>query len=95
MSRLVIHTAKEPKKVAGKDGDLFICMCGLSTNKPFCSGAHKTIKEEAKDELNVYDEDGSSLSVEGNHDHEDGCCGGHCGDKMEDKAGCCGGGHCC
>lgn len=108
MARLVIHSATSPKKIAGKDGDVFICMCGLSTNKPFCSGAHKTIKEEAKDELLAYDEDGSVLKFEGGHEHDEGCCSGDCEHgcecdhdekghaqkkKTEDDASCCG--HCC
>ena len=92
MARLVVHTATGPKTIAGKDGDVAICMCGLSTNKPFCSGAHKTIKPEAEDEMNAYDEDGTMLSFEGGHDHEECCCeGDECCETGEDDDECCSG----
>lgn len=100
MARLVVHTATGPKKIEGKDGDVFICQCGLSTNKPFCSGAHKTIQSEAEDELMAYDEDGSPLEFEGGHEHKHHHECEDCGDKKHGhkKDSCCGGDegcHCC
>ena len=29
--------------IPGKGGDIFLCRCGGSANKPFCDGAHKRI----------------------------------------------------
>ena len=29
--------------VATKPGDIFLCRCGSSSNKPFCDGAHKKV----------------------------------------------------
>lgn len=104
MSRLVVHSATGPAKVSGKDGDVFICMCGLSTNKPFCSGAHKTIKNESEDELKVYDENGEPMKFEegcgcegeceGDCECDSDCMCGHDHDSKEEKGGCCGGGCC-
>jgi CDGSH-type Zn-finger protein len=30
-------------QVPTKPGDIFLCRCGASANKPFCDGAHKRI----------------------------------------------------
>ena len=27
----------------GKGGDIFLCRCGQSANKPFCDGSHKRV----------------------------------------------------
>jgi hypothetical protein len=29
--------------IPGKGGDVFLCRCGHSANKPFCDGAHKRV----------------------------------------------------
>ena len=29
--------------IPGKGGDIFLCRCGQSVNKPFCDGAHKRV----------------------------------------------------
>lgn len=29
--------------IATKPGDIFLCRCGHSGNKPFCDGAHKRV----------------------------------------------------
>lgn len=94
MSRLVVHSATAPAKIVGKDGDVFTCLCGLSDNKPFCSGAHKTIKNESDDELVVYDEDGKLMKFEEGCDCDGDCECGDDHDHKEEGSGCCGGGCC-
>ena len=48
MTRLVNHVRKVPYKVE-KDGvTVYICGCGLSTNAPYCTGAHKKIQDESE-----------------------------------------------
>ena len=29
--------------IPGKGGDIFLCRCGQSANKPFCDGSHKRV----------------------------------------------------
>jgi CDGSH-type Zn-finger protein len=29
--------------IGTKPGDIFLCRCGSSANKPFCDGAHKKV----------------------------------------------------
>lgn len=42
MARLVKHDRSEPYKVEQGDQTIWICGCGLSKNKPFCDGSHKS-----------------------------------------------------
>ena len=32
------------QKYAAKDGNVVLCRCGASANKPFCDGAHSRIR---------------------------------------------------
>ncbi len=55
MTRLVRHDANGPEEIKPSDKSVWICMCGLSTNKPFCSGAHKAILAEKPGKLYFYE----------------------------------------
>lgn len=85
MPRVVIKTAQGPVKIAAKDVDKYICMCGLSKNKPFCDGSHKKTLDEKADSLYQYDEAGKREEL----DVEDGGCEDCCGDKCCQES-CCG-----
>ena len=85
MSRLVIKTAHGPHVISSSQKEIHICMCGLSKNQPFCDGSHKKTLDEAKDTLYKYEDDGSRVEVEMEHE-EEGCCGGGCcGGKCEEE----------
>ncbi len=56
MPRLVRHDADGPIEVPPQEKSVFICMCGLSQNLPFCDGAHKACRtQEEAGKLYVYD----------------------------------------
>jgi CDGSH iron-sulfur domain-containing protein 3 len=59
MARMVRHEKNGPYEVAeGTELPVWICGCGLSKNKPFCDGTHKKTKDEAADQVYVYDDNG-------------------------------------
>lgn len=59
MARLVRHDAQGPKEVKTENGDsVWVCMCGLSKNKPLCDGSHKRTKDEKQGALYSYDDNG-------------------------------------
>ena len=79
MPRVIIKTAQGPVKVTAKDGDKFICMCGLSKNQPYCDKSHLKTLDEKADSLYQYDEAGKRDEL----DVEDGGCEDCCGDCCE------------
>lgn len=55
MARLVKHEAKEPQEVKIGEESKWMCMCGLSANKPFCDGSHKKTTDEEEGKLYSYE----------------------------------------
>lgn len=58
MARKVIKTAGEPFEVKPQKESVWICMCGLSKNQPFCDGTHKKVLDEPEDKVYEYDDQG-------------------------------------
>lgn len=51
MAREVTHTETGPRRLDATDvdpekGDIAVCQCGLSDDRPFCDGSHRYIEDE-------------------------------------------------
>ena len=60
--RKVLKSALRPLEIKPQEKSVWICMCGLSKNQPYCDGSHKAIVEE---EGKVYEYDAEGHRVEG------------------------------
>ncbi|MFB6112967.1 MAG: CDGSH iron-sulfur domain-containing protein [Halodesulfurarchaeum sp.] len=62
MPREITHDARGPKILTEEDideenGDIAICMCGLSAEYPFCDGSHQGTADEDRETLYKYEGD--------------------------------------
>lgn len=56
MARRVIKKDKGPKEIKPQDQSVWICMCGLSKNQPFCDGSHRVTQDEDDNIIYEYDQ---------------------------------------
>ena len=61
MARKIIKEEKGPYIVDEEEfeeqgGNIAICQCGLSDNKPFCDGSHQATADEEDDVVYEYDD---------------------------------------
>ncbi len=64
MARLIEHDQTGPVEVPPCEKSVWICMCGLSKNPPYCDGAHKLAKQqETEGKLYRYEGD-QAIEVE-------------------------------
>lgn len=64
MSREVTHEANGPAIFDEDDleehgGDIAVCQCGLSDDKPFCDGSHQATADEEEGVRYKYENDDS------------------------------------
>ena len=58
MARTVTKTDKVPLEIKPQTQSVWICMCGLSKNQPYCDGSHKAVLDEEDGKPYAYDEQG-------------------------------------
>jgi CDGSH-type Zn-finger protein len=56
--RKVLKSDKQPFEIKPQQKSVFICMCGLSKNQPFCDGSHKAVTDEEDGKTYEYDAQG-------------------------------------
>lgn len=63
MARFVRKDETGPMEIKMGNESKWICMCGLSSNQPFCDGSHKKTAGEQSGKLYIYNKDGSRTEV--------------------------------
>lgn len=62
MPREIRHDATGPRKLDADDideekGDIAVCCCGLSADRPFCDGSHRATADEDGETVYKYEGD--------------------------------------
>jgi CDGSH iron-sulfur domain-containing protein 3 len=60
MARLVKKEYKGPLEVKLGTKRIWICMCGLSSNQPFCDESHKKTADEENNKIYAYEKQGNN-----------------------------------
>lgn len=58
MARKILKKDKGPLEIKPQKESVWVCMCGLSKNQPFCDGTHKKTTDESEGKVYEYDEAG-------------------------------------
>jgi len=61
--RRVVKSDKRPLEIKPQQESVWICMCGLPKNQPFCDGSHKTTRDEEEGKTYEYDAEGHRREV--------------------------------
>jgi CDGSH-type Zn-finger protein len=61
--RRVLKDAFKPLEIKPQEKSVWICMCGLSKNQPFCDGSHKKVADEEDGKTYEYDSEGHRREV--------------------------------
>lgn len=61
--RQVLKHPNGPLEIKPQETSIWICMCGLSKNQPFCDGSHKMTRDEEEGKLYQYDDQGHRTEV--------------------------------
>jgi CDGSH-type Zn-finger protein len=60
MARLVKKECKDPLEIKVGTKSIWICMCGLSSNQPFCDYSHKKTADEEDNKTYAYEKEGNN-----------------------------------
>ena len=63
LARLVKKENKSPLEIKLGTKSLLICMCGLSSNQPFCDDSHKKTADEENNKTYAYEKEGDRIEV--------------------------------
>jgi CDGSH iron-sulfur domain-containing protein 3 len=61
--RKVVKSDRQPLEIKPQPKSVFICMCGLSRNQPYCDGSHKKVTDEEDGKTYEYDAEGHRTEV--------------------------------
>ena len=61
--RRILKTANKPLEIKPQEKSVWICMCGLSKNQPYCDGSHKKVADEEDGKTYEYDSEGRRREV--------------------------------
>jgi len=61
--RKVLKSDQRPLEIKPQQESVWVCMCGLSKNQPFCDGSHKTTRDEEAGKTYEYDAEGHRHEV--------------------------------
>ena len=64
MARIIKNENKGPLEIKPSSKSIWICMCGLSKNQPFCDGSHKKTQDEKEGTVYKYNPDGTRKEIE-------------------------------
>jgi CDGSH-type Zn-finger protein len=62
--RKITRIAQGPFEIPPQQKSVWICMCGLSKNQPYCDGSHKRTMDEVDGRTYEYDEEGHRREVQ-------------------------------
>jgi CDGSH-type Zn-finger protein len=63
LARLVKKEYKGPLEIKVGTNSIWICMCGLSSNQPFCDKSHKKTADEEDNKTYAYEREGDRIEV--------------------------------
>ena len=61
--RKIIKSDKQPLEIKPQEKSVWICLCGLSKNQPYCDGSHKGTRDEEDGKTYEYDAMGQRREV--------------------------------
>jgi CDGSH iron-sulfur domain-containing protein 3 len=63
--RKIVKKECSPLEIKPQEKSVWICMCGLSANQPFCDGTHKKARDEEEGKTYEYDASGARRESSG------------------------------